>query len=110
VCGCYGRPGRPVNAAARLQFPVVLAAVFVVAQAADALSALVVSRELNPIIGVVPPVVSIALKILLICFVLGVVRVVYPQRPLLARVVLVGGIIAGLAGTISNTDLTPFRG
>ena len=53
---------------------------------------------------------SIALKILLICFVLGVVRVVYPQRPLVARVVLVVGIIAGLAGTISNTDLTPFRG
>ena len=91
-------------------FPVVLAAAFVVAQVADALSALVVSRELNPIIGAVPPPVSILLKVLLICFVLAVVRVIYPVRPTLARVVLVVGIVAGLAGTISNTDLTPFRG
>ena len=91
-------------------FPRLLAAAFVVAQAADALSALVVSRELNPIIGVVPPAVSILLKVILICFVLAVVRVVGPQRPLLARVVLVVGIVAGVAGTISNTDLTPLRG
>ena len=91
-------------------FPIVLAATFVVAQAADALSALVVSRELNPIIGAVPAPVSILLKVLLIGFVLAVVRVIYPVRPLLARVVLVVGIVAGLAGTISNTDLTPFRG
>ena len=55
-------------------FPVVLAATFVVAQAADALSALVVSRELNPIIGAVPPAVSIVLKFALICFVLWVVQ------------------------------------
>ena len=41
---------------------------------------------------------------------LAVVRVIYPVRPTLARVVLVVGIVAGLAGTISNTDLTPFRG
>ena len=91
-------------------FLVVLAATFVVAQAADAISALVVSRELNPIIGAVPPPVAILLKVLLICFVLGVVRVVYPVRPVLARVVLVVGIVAGLAGMISNTHLTPFRG
>ncbi len=91
-------------------FPRLLAATFVVAQAADALSALVVSRELNPIIGVVPPVVSIALKVVLICFVLAVVRVIGPQRPLLARVVLIVGIVAGVVGTISNTDLTPLRG
>jgi hypothetical protein len=91
-------------------FPSVLAATFVVAQAADAISALVVSRELNPIIGPVPPVVAIGLKVLLVCFVLAVVRVIYPQRPVLAHVVLVVGIVAGVFGTITNTDLTPFRG
>ena len=91
-------------------FPFILAATFVVAQVADALSALVVSRELNPIIGAAPPAVSILLKVILVCFVLAVVRVIYPVRPLLARVVLVVGICAGFAGTISNTDLTPFRG
>jgi hypothetical protein len=90
-------------------YPAVLAAAFVVAQVADALTALVVSRELNPIIGAVPPLVSILLKVALICFVLAVVRVVAPQRPTLARVVLVVGIVAGFVGTISNTDLTPFR-
>ncbi|MFL5677681.1 MAG: hypothetical protein ACJ77X_08610 [Chloroflexota bacterium] len=90
-------------------YPAVLAAAFVVAQVADALTALVVSRELNPIIGAVPPLVSILLKVALICFVLAVVRVVGPQRPTLARVVLVVGIVAGFVGTISNTDLTPFR-
>ena len=91
------------------RYPTVLAAAFVVAQVADALTALVVSRELNPIIGAVPPIVSILLKVALICFVLAVVRVVAPQRPTLARVVLVVGIVAGFVGTISNTDLTPFR-
>ena len=91
-------------------FPRALAATFVVAQAADALTALVVSRELNPIIGAAPPVVSLVLKVALVCFVLGVVQVIGPQRPLLARIVLVVGIVAGIAGTISNTDLTPFRG
>ncbi|MFL5670473.1 MAG: hypothetical protein ACJ77C_00090 [Chloroflexota bacterium] len=90
-------------------YPAVLAAAFVVAQVADALTALVVSRELNPIIGAVPPLVSILLKVALICFVLAVVRVVAPQRPTLARVVLVVGIVAGFVGTISNTALTPFR-
>src|SRR3954454_21611112 len=90
--------------------PVVLAATFVVAQAADAISALVVSRELNPIIGAVTLPVTIVLKVLLICFVLGVVRIIYPVRPVFARVELVVGIVAGLAGMISNPDLTPFRG
>jgi hypothetical protein len=82
----------------------------VVAQVADALSALVVSRELNPIIGSVPPVVSITLKMILIGFVLAVVEVSGRHRPTVARVVLVVGIIAGFAGAVSNTDLTPFRG
>jgi len=90
--------------------PVALTAAFVVAQVADALTALVVSRELNPIIGAVPPAVSIVLKVALVCFVLAVVQVIRPQRPLLARVVLVVGIVAGFVGAISNTDLTPFRG
>ena len=91
-------------------FSALLAATFVVAQVADALTALVVSRELNPIIGVAPPVVSIALKVALIFFVLAVVRVIGPRRPVLARTVLVVGIVAGVVGTISNTDLTPIRG
>ena len=90
-------------------FPV-LAAVFVVTQLADALSALVVSRELNPVIGAAPPVVSVILKVVLICFVLAVVQVIRPQRPVMARVVLVIGVVAGVVGTISNTDLTPIRG
>jgi hypothetical protein len=91
-------------------FPVVLAAAFVVTQLADAISALVVSRELNPVIGASPPAVSILLKVVLICFVLAVVHVIRPQRPVLARVVLVIGVVAGVAGTLSNTDLTPIRG
>jgi hypothetical protein len=91
-------------------FPAVLAATFVAAQLADALSALVVAREINPIIGATPPAVSIVLKIVLICFVLAVVQVIRRQRPLLARVVLVIGVIAGILGMISNTDLTPIRG
>ncbi len=91
-------------------FPVVLAAAFVVTQLADAISALVVSRELNPVIGASPPAVSILLKVVLICFVLAVVQVIRPQRPVLARVVLVIGVVAGVAGTLSNTDLTPIRG
>ncbi len=91
-------------------FPLLLAAAFVVAQAADAITALVVSRELNPIIGAAPPVVAIALKVILVLFVLAVVRVIHLQRPLLARIVLVVGIGAGIVGTISNTHLTPFHG
>jgi hypothetical protein len=55
-------------------------------------------------------VVSIVLKVALICFVLAVVAVIGPRRPLLARVVLVVGIVAGLVGAISNTHLTPFHG
>jgi uncharacterized oligopeptide transporter (OPT) family protein len=91
-------------------FPRLLAAIFVVAQVADALTALVVSRELNPIIGSAPPGVAIALKVLLIVFVLAVVEISSRKRPTLARVVLLVGIVAGFAGALSNTDLTPFRG
>ncbi len=81
-----------------------------VAQIADALSAVVVSRELNPLIGSVPPIVSIVLKVSLICFVLAVVEISSRPRPTLARVVLLVGIVAGFAGALTNTDLTPFRG
>jgi hypothetical protein len=91
-------------------FPLALAAAFVATQLADALSALVVSRELNPVIGAAPPAVSVVLKIVLICFVLAVVQVIGQKRPVLARVVLVIGVVAGIVGTISNTDLTPIRG
>jgi len=87
-----------------------LAVAFVVAQTLDALSALVVSRELNPLIGSVPPVVSIALKVGLIAFVLVVVGVSQrAERPVIGRLVLAVGILAGLFGALSNTDLTPFR-
>jgi len=88
---------------------IALTATFVVAQVADVLTALVVSRELNPIIGVASPAGAIALKVVLICFVLAVVQVIRPQRPRLARLVLLVGIVAGFAGAISNTDLTPIR-
>jgi membrane-associated PAP2 superfamily phosphatase len=54
--------------------------------------------------------VSVVLKVVLICFVLAVVQVLRPQRPVLARVVLAIGVVAGIVGTISNTDLTPIRG
>ncbi len=91
-------------------FPRLLAATFVVAQVADALSAAVVARELNPLIGSVSPAISIALKVGLICFVLAVVEISGRPRPTLARAVLVVGIVAGFAGAVSNTDLTPFRG
>ena len=91
-------------------FPVALATTFVVAQLADAVSALVVSREINPIIGATSPIVSIVLKVVLICFVLAVVQVIRALRPFLARMVLVIGVVAGIVGTISNTDLTPIRG
>ena len=91
-------------------YPRVLAAAFVIAEVADTLSALVVRRELNPIIGAAPPLVSIALKVALVCFVLAVVQVIRQDRPLLARLVLVVGIVAGLVGAISNTHLTPFHG
>jgi hypothetical protein len=91
-------------------YPRVLAAAFVIAEVADTLSALVVRRELNPIIGVALPLVSIALKVALVCFVLAVVQVIRQDRPLLARLVLVVGVVAGLVGAISNTHLTPFHG
>ena len=97
-------------AAVSRRFPLVLGAAFVVAQLADAVTALVVAHELNPIIGATSPIVSVVLKVVLICFVLAVVQVIRLQRPLLARVVLVVGVVAGIAGTISNTDLTPIRG
>jgi uncharacterized membrane protein YgdD (TMEM256/DUF423 family) len=97
-------------AAVTRDFPILLAATFVVAQIADAFSAMVVARELNPLIGSVSPIVSIALKVGLICFVLAVVEISRRQRTTLARVVLVVGIVAGFAGALSNTDLTPFRG
>ncbi|MFL5673401.1 MAG: hypothetical protein ACJ779_00190 [Chloroflexota bacterium] len=99
----------PADEAGAPRYPTVLAATFVVAEIADVLTALVVSHELNPLIGAGPPVVSIVLKVALICFVLAVVRVIGPRRPVLARLVLVVGILAGIVGTISNTDLTPFR-
>jgi hypothetical protein len=88
----------------------ILAGLFVIAQLADLLSALVVARELNPIVAALgsSPVAAIAVKLVLIGFVLAVVRIAAPTRPLVAPLVLVIGIVAGAFGALSNTHLTPF--
>ena len=89
-----------------------LASSFILAQAADVLTFVrfqaldaspIVSKELNPLIGAVQPAISIALKVGLILFVLAVVEISRrAERPVIGRVVLVVGIIAGLVGTLSN--------
>jgi len=85
---------------------VILAALFVVAQLADLVTALMVARELNPIVAVLGsrPLTAVVVKVALIGFVLAVVHLASPTRPVLARV----GIVAGAFGTLSNTHLTPF--
>ncbi len=87
-----------------------LAVAFTLAQAADLLSALVVARELNPIAAslVAQPILGVALKVALVAFVVATAEICDRKRPGLARVVLVVGTIAGLAGALSNTHLTPF--
>jgi hypothetical protein len=94
-------PDRPTTA---------LAALFVIAQLADLLTALLVARELNPIVAAFgsSPLTAVVVKLALIGFVLAVVRIASPSRPTLARVVLVIGIVAGAFGALSNTHLTPF--
>ena len=88
----------------------ILAALFVVAQLADLFTALLVARELNPIVAALgsSPLTAVIVKLALIGFVLAVVRIASPTRPMLARVVLVIGIAAGAFGALSNTHLTPF--
>ena len=88
----------------------ILAALFVVAQLADLFTALLVARELNPIVAALgsSPLTAVVVKVALIGFVLLVVRIAAPTRPTLARIVLVIGITAGAFGALSNTHLTPF--
>ncbi|MEP6638233.1 MAG: hypothetical protein ABJC39_02700 [Chloroflexota bacterium] len=83
---------------------------FTVAQLLDLVSALVVAREMNPIVAstVEQPILGLAQKLALIAFVVATAEICDRQRPGLARLVLVVGAIAGLVGALSNTHLTPF--
>ena len=86
------------------------AAVFAVAQLADLVTALNVTRELNPIVGAlaVMPGAGQVIKVALIVFVIAVARVADRQRPVLARLLLAFGTFAGLVGAFTNTPFTPF--
>ncbi len=83
---------------------------FTLAQAADLVSALVVARELNPIVAslVAQPVLAMALKLALVALVVATAEICDRRRPGLARLVLFVGTVAGLVGALSNTHLTPF--
>ena len=87
-----------------------LVVTFTVAQLLDLVSALVVAREMNPIVAsmVEQPALGLALKLALIAFVVATAEICERRRPSLARLVLVVGAIAGLFGALSNTHLTPF--
>ena len=87
-----------------------LVAVFSVAQLLDLVSALVVAREMNPIVAamVSQPLVGVALKLALIALVVATAVICDRQKPGLARLVLIVGALAGLVGALSNTHLTPF--
>jgi hypothetical protein len=89
-----------------------LVASFTVAQLADLITASVVARELNPIAAALAsqPILGFAMKVALIAFVVAVAVICDRRRPGLARLVLVVGTLAGLAGALSNTHLTPFLG
>jgi hypothetical protein len=83
---------------------------FTVAQILDLASALVVAREMNPIVAgmVKQPPLGFALKFALIALVVATAEICDRRQPALARLVLVVGAIAGLVGALSNTHLTPF--
>ena len=87
-----------------------LVVAFTVAQLLDLVSALVVAREMNPIVAgmVERPALGFALKFALIALVVATAEICDRRRPGLARLVLVVGAIAGLVGALSNTHLTPF--
>ena len=87
-----------------------LVAIFSIAQVLDLVSALVVAREMNPIVAgmVEQPVLGFALKFALIAFVVATAEICDRRRPGLARLVLIVGAIAGVVGALSNTHLTPF--
>jgi hypothetical protein len=86
-----------------------LVVAFTVAQLLDLVSALVVAREMNPIVAsmVAEPILGLALKLALIALVVATAEICERQRPGLARLVLIVGTIAGLVGALSNTHLTP---
>lgn len=100
-----------LQAVARFPLPWASAA-FAVAQLADLATSLSVRRELNPIAAALAsqPLAGFAVKVGLIVFVVAVARICEPRHPLLARFLLVFGTLAGLAGALSNTHLTPFVG
>ena len=87
-----------------------LVVAFSLAQVADLASALVVARELNPLAATIVsrPLLAFALKIGLIALVVATAEICDRRRPVLARMVLVIGTVAGLLGALSNTHLTPF--
>ena len=87
-----------------------LVGVFSVAQVLDLVSALVVAREMNPIVAgmVEQPILGLALKLALIAFVVATAEICDRTRPGVARLVLIVGAIAGVVGALSNTHLTPF--
>jgi hypothetical protein len=83
---------------------------FTAAQFADLLTTLAVAHELNPVAkGVAAmPMVGVALKTALIALVVSTADILSPDRPTLARIILLVGIVAGIVGAFSNTSLTPF--
>jgi uncharacterized protein DUF5658 len=87
-----------------------LVVAFTVAQILDLVSALVVAREMNPIVAsmVEQPILGLALKLALIAFVVATAEISDRRRPGLARLVLIVGAFVGLVGALSNTHLTPF--
>jgi hypothetical protein len=87
-----------------------LAIAFSAAQFADLLTSLAVAHELNPVAkGVASmPMVGVALKTALIALVVATADILSSDRPRLARLILVTGIVAGIVGALSNTSLTPF--
>ena len=89
-----------------------LVASFTVAQLADLATGLMVAHELNPIAAAAAqqPILGLALKLALIAFVVAVAEICDRERPGLARFVLLIGTLAGLAGALSNSHLTPFVG
>jgi len=83
---------------------------FTAAQFADLLTSFAVAHELNPVAkGVAAmPMVGVALKTALIALVVATADILSPNRPRLARLILVVGIVAGIVGALSNSSLTPF--
>jgi hypothetical protein len=86
-----------------------LVALFTLAELSDLVTAQMVRHELNPIAASLSatPLLSFALKVALISFVVATAVICERERPGLARLVLVIGTIAGVVGALSNTHLTP---